>query len=113
MNGFFLWGLIFGFVCLSAYIAGAVFRKKTPILGHGIELLASGSGLLGGIKLCWLVFDGELSRLIHAASNGLSSIIAPEDILYFLVGGVALGWISLESIIKRLHAVYSAGGNTP
>ncbi len=113
MDGFFLWGLIFGCVCLSAYIAGAVFRKKPPVLGHGIELLASGSGLLGGIKLCWLVFDGELSRLIQAAPLGMPSIIAPEDVLYFLVGGVALGWLSLESIIKRLHAVYSVGGNAP
>ena len=113
MDGFFLWGLICGFVCLSAYVVGAVFRKKQPVLGHGIELLASGSGLLGGIKLCWLVFDGELSRLIHAVPSGMASIIAPEDVLYFLVGGVALGWLSLESIVKRLHTVYSRGGRMP
>ncbi len=111
MNGFFLWGLICGIACLATYVVLMFLRKRQPLLGHGIELLASGTGLLGGIKLCWLVFDGELSRLIQAVPSGMNSVIAPEDVIYFLVGGVALGWLSLESIVKRLHGAYSGGGD--
>ena len=113
MNGFFLWGLICGVVCLLAYVVIASLCKKQPQLGHGIELLVAGNGLLGGIKLCWLVFDGELSRLIHLVPGNTSSILAPEDVLYFLVGGIALGWLSLESIVKRLYAAFSHEGNAP
>ena len=114
MSRFFLWGLICGAAFMAAYILISIFRRKTPQLSHGIELLVSGSGLLGGLKLCWLVFDGELSRMIQTAPASALAGIGYEDAVYFLVGGVALGWLSLETVIKRLRATLSSeAGNAP
>ena len=101
MKGFLLWGLVFGFLCLGFYVALSVFQKKTPVMAHGFELLLSGSGLFGGIKICWFVFGGELSKLIEAKPLGSLTSISPEDVIYFAVGGIALGWLSLETIVKR------------
>jgi len=101
MKGFLLWGLVFGAACMGIYVLLSVLQKKTPILAHGLELLLSGSGLFGGVKICWLVFSGELSKLIEAKPPGLLTSISPEDVMYFAVGGIALAWLSLETMVKR------------
>ena len=34
-------------------------------------------------------------------------------LLAYVVGGVALGWLSLESIVKRLYAAFAHEGIAP
>ena len=70
-------------------------------------MFITGSGLVGGGKIFWLVFSGELSRLIQAQPAGAQSNISPEDVVYFAVGGIALVWLSMETIAKRLATLFS------
>lgn len=101
MKGFLLWGLVCGFLAMVLYVTESLRRQKTPVLAHGMEMLLAGSGLSGGIKILWLVFGGELSRLIETKPAGLLTSISPEDVMYFAVGGIALGWLSIETMVKR------------
>ncbi len=100
MQGSLLWGLGFGLVCLVAHAALTLARKKVPALSNGLELLMAGCGLAGGLKILWLVFSGELSRFIEAKPLGTAPSLSSEDIIYFAVGGIALTWVSVATIIK-------------
>ena len=70
-------------------------------------MFISGSGLVGGGKIFWLVLSGQLIKLIEAQPVGTASNISPEDVVYFAVGGIALVWLSMETIAKRLAKLVS------
>lgn len=106
MNGFVLWGLVAGFICVGAYVGLALWRKKPAILGEGIGMLASGFGLVSALKMLWLVFSGDLSKLIAAQAAGTGSSISADDLVYFVVGGLALAWVAVEAIANRLRALF-------
>ena len=65
--------------------------SKKPNLTDAISLLTSNVGLLTGIKVCWFAY--------------LYREVAPikEISLQTFVGGIAIGWVSIATAIKKFH----------
>lgn len=106
MKEFSLWGLVAGLVCAALYVGVALWRKKPPLLGDAVGMLASGFGLVGALKIFWFVFSGELIRLIDARPADTATSISADDMLYFVAGGFTLAWVAVEAISKRLKELF-------
>jgi hypothetical protein len=99
MSPYLLGGLICGALCSIVNISIAASRKKTPVLSQSIELVISAVGASGGMKICGLVISGKLSAALKTSPIPLSE----DDLIYIFLGGIALIWVSFESIIRRLR----------
>jgi hypothetical protein len=78
-------------------------NRKSPVLGHGIELVLATVGASGGVKICVYVFSGQLAQAFKQSQVGLSE----DDVLYFLIGGFALIWLSIDTVVRRLWVTYN------
>ncbi|NMR27441.1 hypothetical protein HH219_18185 [Pseudoalteromonas sp. NEC-BIFX-2020_015] len=90
-NLFIYVSLIFGvlFVCFSLYKS-----KKLPILTDIFMVILSVAAAFSGIDLCYLVLEG---------SKGLGDFT--DQKLVIVLGGVAVFWVSLLSIINSCKQI--------
>jgi hypothetical protein len=102
MNKFLIIGLSIGVLCTIAYICLSVSAKKNPDLKRAFELFIAAVGITAGVKICWYVGTGHLGDSLKKAGVPL----ADEDLVYFFLGGVALVWLSVDTIFDRLWAAY-------
>lgn len=101
MNGFLLYGIALGGVVVIIYLGLSVFCTQKPVVGHAIEMLITSVGAVGGFKICRYAVTGELTTALRTISA-----MSPEDVVYFFVGGFALLWISVETIVRRIYELY-------
>jgi hypothetical protein len=109
MNAFLAWGLIAGGTFLLLYFALAAKAKKPPVLNDAIEIIMMAVGASGGVKVCLYVASGQLKaafRLALQASPNSSVVVSEDDVVYFLIGGLALVWISFQGIMRVLWPLY-------
>jgi hypothetical protein len=85
---FFLLGVFCGMVLIVIYVVQALRVKKTPDLADGVMLLLSGATLSTGVKLCYIAFNPPTSL--------------GDDRTYIVIGGVAVIWVSIQTIAKIL-----------
>src|ERR1043165_894682 len=104
MSGYLLWGVVAGGVCIAVHVFLCLAARQSPSLSQAIELILAAVGASGGVKICSLVFTGRLSTAFTQSNVGMES----SDIVYVLIGGFALVWLSFETIARRLGAGYSA-----
>jgi hypothetical protein len=97
MSAFFILGLVAGMVFVLVYIGMVAMLKEAPELGAALELLVSALGVFGGIRVCSYILSGKISTTYSGGAIALSE----EDMTYFLVGGFALIWISLATVVRR------------
>jgi hypothetical protein len=76
----------------------AAYKKKPPTLPSAIEIILSSVGLIAGLKIAAFVVDGDFSKLLETKVTGLLLELSVEDTIYFLIGGVALMWVSVVAI---------------
>jgi hypothetical protein len=100
MNPFLFWGLVAGTVCAAAHIFLTASAKQVPVLSHAIELIGASIAAAGGVKICLFVFTGKLSEVFKL------SRISEDDVVYFLIGGIALFWLAFEAITRRLWGAF-------
>ena len=101
MNGFLWGGLLGGTAAIVVYLSICGRYKKNPALAHAIELLISSLGVSTGVKIGYMVLSGELS----AAMKPGTTVLTPDDLYYFVIGGFALIWVSIDTIVKRIWNV--------
>lgn len=65
-------------------------NDKQASLNEGFIILLSSNGIIAGLSLSLLYFDNEFTKNIP---NNIPSF-------YLFIGGAAVVWVSLESIIK-------------
>jgi hypothetical protein len=110
MNSFLFWGLMSGGICVALYCWLAASIKTPPVLGHAIELIIVAVGAAGGFKICGYVLSGQLVTAFRLAlaskQHGSVVSVSEDDVLYFLIGGFALIWVSFEGIVRSLWPLY-------
>lgn len=62
MHRFIIFGLATGIAATLLYFLFSVWSKKSPQLGHAIELILAGVGVSGGVKLCTYVLNGQVAK---------------------------------------------------
>ena len=99
MNPFLLWGMIGGVALAVLYACASLYYKKPPALAHSMEIIISSIGASGGIKMfCFVLVGDKFNTLVKIPEAGL----VEDDAIYFVLGSLALLWVSLSSICSRL-----------
>lgn len=86
---------LIGVILIIIYIIK--FKFKNSSLGDAVIILLSSNGLFVGLKLCYLIF---------AEKNFLPASFQ-DSYTYIFIGGLAVIWVSIESIINKFTIVDS------
>jgi uncharacterized membrane protein (DUF441 family) len=90
-DGFTLAGLGLGIVSILAlFVSAALGRRTAPNLAEGAVTFLSGAAICAGIKICLL------------AANGPNLGVEQSDRIYVFLGGLAVVWVSFETIMASL-----------
>ena len=92
INAYVLAGVILGSVLVGLYLFASLRRKNTPNLRDAAVLFLASCGASAGVKLCVM----SVSSASLAALN--------EERAYIFLGGLAVVWISSETIIRVFKA---------
>jgi hypothetical protein len=99
MNVFVMVGLVFGAVS-SAIHAAICYRSGRKIsIGPALEILIYALSASGGIKIIRCAISPSF---VHVVTEMPS--MSSDDAAYFAIGGLALSWISIQSIWNRLRS---------
>jgi len=91
-DGFTLAGLGLGIGgILALFVAAAVGRRPAPNLAEGAVTFLSGSAICAGIKICLL------------AANDSKLGVEQSDRIYVFLGGLAVVWVSIDTILTSLR----------
>jgi hypothetical protein len=91
MNGYLLAGFLLGAGLIVAYVSAAARRGSGPRLETAAGLLLSAVGICAGVKVIKIcVVAGSLAPF------------ADEDRVYIALGGLALIWVSCQTIWNGL-----------
>ena len=82
-----LWGITLGTVCVVIYI---LVKRKKAELSEGVVLFLACAGIAAGVKVCKIALDPALPL------NG--------DRLYVFLGGIAVIWVSGQTILERFKS---------
>jgi hypothetical protein len=100
MDGFLLAGLIIGFLSVSAYVGYGVISHKIALMrqSQGVQCFLSGLSVVVGVKVC--------SKIIVAVfGNSFGSLVTSGDCPYFFLGGIALIWVSIETLARAFQSI--------
>ncbi|MBW2645549.1 MAG: hypothetical protein JRE23_05110 [Deltaproteobacteria bacterium] len=84
---------IAGVVLIFAYaVKTACVRKRTPSLSDAITIFLSSTGILAGLKVCFI-----------AAVDPIFQQTFDDERTFFFMGGIAVIWVSVDTLIKRFR----------
>ncbi len=98
MNFYVLGGLSVGLFALAWYFYLCWKNRKDPQIGVALQLLISGVSASGGFKICRCAFSSDFRVAIAKVPY-----MTGDDAVYFLLGGFALLWFSIEAIWRKLQ----------
>ena len=89
MDHYFLIAGFIMFLCvIGVYLYFCIVKSsQTPNLGDGVSLFLSSNGIAVGIKVAYL---------------GLTVQLLANNQIYILLGGLAVIWVSIETILKTI-----------
>lgn len=119
MNPILLTALIFAFFAFLAYILLALKNNKTADLSDGVQIFVGVTSFFGGIKLIMFGLSGEFARVVSIKIDhnppflilGYISFdpkvltLSPDDTAFIVIGGIALMWISIQTISNSYRKV--------
>lgn len=84
-----------GSLCIAGYLAVCVTgaTKLAPKLSEAAVLLLSSAGFISGIKVALLAFDPAITGI-------------DNERLYIFLGGIALMWVSIETVIRLYISIW-------
>lgn len=100
MNGFTYWGLGIAVLVTVIYITIALYKKTKPDLPTAITILISTASVLGAVRLAGFAFTDQFKRVIQAQDSNSWWSLGPEDAVFLVIGGLALGWVSLQEVCR-------------
>jgi hypothetical protein len=90
--------LIFGIVSVAMYLCAAVWSGRSPDLPAALVIFMSTVSLLGAARLVGLALTSQFERNAARHPDEALTNLTPEDVALFIVGGIALAWISIEGM---------------
>lgn len=92
IDPFVLAGIVLGVGCTLTYVLFTLRKRGQVNLGDGVHLFIAGAAITVGIKVCVLALSPRIVQL------------ADGERTYVFLGGMALVWVSVETIIKKFCA---------
>ncbi len=114
MTHVYFWGLLAGLGTLLAYLRHAHVHKAKPDPVAGIHNFLAAASFIGALKIIlfagWMTFDD--SPLTKSLADGPIGIHG-EDALFIALGGIALGWASLQQLAENFNRLKSTSPAEP
>ena len=99
-------GLALALTALFAYLGTAYSKKKKqPSIDGAIEIIISAVGVTGALKLLGFIFTDNFVKLTSSTTPKALFTLSSEDWLFFVLGAIALAWVSIQSIYRRFAEV--------
>ena len=89
---------------VGVYLLSAACLKKKPDLGAAINIVISTVGAVGAARLIGFIFTDQFRIIIAMGSASMWSLSA-EDAVFLFVGGLALGWVSCQEVLRNFRAL--------
>ena len=94
-----LWGVLIAAVCILAYLVSRRRNGKKNEPFAVVNIAVSSPGLVGGVKLKVFACSGEFEKAAEA-TRGVWWGLVETDALFVFLGGLALSWVSVLTIIR-------------
>jgi hypothetical protein len=105
MNVFVLTGLALATLSIIFYVLLGYYNKKVPILNDAVVIFLGVGGIVSAIRIIGAVFSGQFAEL--PITDGRHSVwsLVPDDAIQIVLGGVALAWVSAQTIVGGFRGV--------
>ncbi len=98
MNPLLLTGLVIALVAVGAYVATAAVKKKKPELVDGIVVFVGAVSIAGAVRLIGFVFTEQFTKIASMSHSSSWWSLSLEDAVFLVIGGIALAWVSVQTI---------------
>jgi hypothetical protein len=105
MSVFILIGLMLALCIVAIYLGTATYRKKRPELTDAVIIFIGTGGAVSAVRIIGFVLTGQFSHIIGTPSNLGIWALVPDDATLIVVGGLALGWVSIQTILESFKKV--------
>lgn len=100
MNRLTLFAFAIALLVVAAYFALAARRNKKVDLATVVNIFISTIAVQGGIRLVAFALSDQFRKAILSINVDSIWSLTPEDGVFVAVGGLALIWIALQSILQ-------------
>src|SRR5581483_8039945 len=98
MNRLLLAGLVFAILTVMVYVGVAVRNRRRPELADGILVFIGAVSVFGAIRLIGFALTGQFAKIVSQSSDNSWWILSSEDAVFIVIGGLALAWVSVQTI---------------
>jgi hypothetical protein len=92
-------GTLFGLVSVLGYLAMAAAAKRKPSLGDAVLVVIGAFSIPGALKMVCFVFTDQFHTLAHSNTEQSAFALGEEDVVFLIIGAMALLWVSVQTII--------------
>jgi hypothetical protein len=110
VNKLTLFGLLLGLVIVVVYLLYAAARRRAPSLSSAANIAINSVGLAGSIRLIGCVLTEEFSAAATKFNAASWWSLSAEDAVFVAIGGLALGWVSIQGIWGGFAALVKPSG---
>jgi hypothetical protein len=98
MNRLLLTGLVVAILAVVVYVIAGVRNRKKPELADGIVVFIGAVSVFGAIRLIGCALTGQFAKIAPAQHDSGWWILSSEDAVFVVIGGIALAWVSIQTI---------------
>lgn len=92
---------------VAAYVAVALARKKQkPELSDALGICIGAFSIPGAARLVAFVFGDQFKAITRDVDHESWMNLSPDDTVFFLIGGIALAWVSIQAISNGFKKVW-------
>ncbi len=93
---------------VGCYLPTALYRKKRPELNDAVVVFLGAGGVVSAIRIIGAVFTGQFSQLTVGTQTKSIWALVPDDAVQIVLGGFALAWVSIETILQSFDNIEAA-----
>lgn len=105
MSLFLFYSIILAIILIVGYIILGVRNKKSTTLEDIVQIFFGGLGVCTAIRLIGFVLSGQFSILVKQVKNDNIFSFSEEDAVYIVLGGIAIGWVSVQTMLGSFKKV--------
>lgn len=100
MSPFTLAGLVLAGFSVCAYVTAAWHKGKRPELNDAVVVFLGAGGLVSAIRIIGAVVTGQFAKFPGRPANDSIWTLVPDDAVQIVLGGVALAWVSIQTMLQ-------------
>jgi len=98
---------------VGCYLATALYKKKRPELNDAVVVFLGAGGVVSAVRIIGAVFTGQFSQLTVSTQTKSIWTLVPDDAVQIVLGGFALAWVSIETILQSFDNIEAASSRQP